>query len=151
MAIQVHVNISIVAWGVTVLSTMRLVKGTVSVWITANHTINLCVVQMGSCTRTIVSSTGPLVSKDTELPSCTVRSAFTKVRAQSFSNVGRVWCSGYCMSCTIPLAIYVRSWLPCNFGIQSDCVNLLLWRSLKIFRYKQLLRCTYCGQCSWFW
>ncbi len=80
VAIQVHVNTSTVAWGVTVWSTMRLAKGSVSAWITVNRTINPCAAQMGSCTRTIVSSTGPPVSEDTGLPSCTVRSASTKVR-----------------------------------------------------------------------
>ena len=81
MSLQVHVNTSIVVWGVTVWSTMRLDKESASAWITVNHIINPCVVQMGSCTRTIVSSTGPPASEDTRLPSCTVRSVSTKVRA----------------------------------------------------------------------
>lgn len=81
MSIQVHVNTSIVVWGVTVWSTMRLSKGSVSAWTTANRTINQCAVPMGSCTRTTVSFTGPPVSGDTGLPSCTARSASTKVRA----------------------------------------------------------------------
>lgn len=81
MSLQVHVNTSIVVWGVTVRSTTRLDKESASAWITVNHIINPCAVQMGSCTRTIVSSTGPPASEDTRLPSCTVRSASTKVRA----------------------------------------------------------------------
>lgn len=106
MALPVHVNTSIVVWGITVWSTMRLVKGSVSAWITVNHTINPCAVQMGSCTRTTVSSTGPPVSEDTGLPSCTVRSASTKVRASvTFSNVEYVWTSGYCSLCPV----YLRS------------------------------------------
>lgn len=106
MALPVRVNTSIVVWGITVWSTMRLVKGSVSAWITVNHTINLCAVQMGSCTRTTVSSTGPPVSEHTGLPSCTVRSASTKVRASvTFSNVEYAWTSGYCSLCPV----YLRS------------------------------------------
>lgn len=81
VAIQAHVNISIVVWDVTVWSTMRPNKGSASVWITANHTTNLCVAQMGNCTRTTVSSIGLLVSEVTRLPSCTARNAIIKVRA----------------------------------------------------------------------
>lgn len=82
VAILVLVNTSIVVWANTVWSTMRLVKGTVNAWTTANHIINLCVGRMGSCTRTIASSIGPPVSKASGSPSCTVRSASTKVRAE---------------------------------------------------------------------
>lgn len=61
---------------------MRLVKGSASVWTTASHIINPCVAQMESCTRTIVSSIGPPVSKGSGSPFCTARSASTKVRAE---------------------------------------------------------------------
>ncbi|KAF3838758.1 hypothetical protein F7725_010526 [Dissostichus mawsoni] len=63
MSIQVHVNTSTVAWGVTAWLTMRLAKGSASAWIIVNRTINPCAAQMESCTRTIVSSTGPPVSR----------------------------------------------------------------------------------------
>lgn len=82
VATLVLVNTSIVVWVNTVWSTMRLAKGSASAWTTANHIINLCVGQMGSCTRTIVSSIGPPVSEGSGSPSCTVRSASTKVRAE---------------------------------------------------------------------
>lgn len=88
MASPAHANTSTAVWGITVWSTTRRVRGSVSAWITVNPTINPCAVPMGSCTRTTVSCTGPPASADTGLPSCTARSAFTRVRtAPTSSNV----------------------------------------------------------------
>lgn len=124
MAIQVHANISTAAWGVIVWPTMRPAKGSVSAWITVNHTINLCAVQMESCTRTIVSSTGPLVLEDTGLPSCTVRSASTKVRAHMTFFEWRMcvvhWIL-YVLHHTLSDVLYARSLYPVGFSlIESD-------------------------------
>lgn len=81
MATRVHANTSTVAWGVTAWPTTRPVKGSAGAWITASRTTNPCAVQTGSCTKTIVSSTGPPASEGRRLPSCTARSASIKVRA----------------------------------------------------------------------
>lgn len=109
VAILVYVNTSIVVWVNTVWSTMRLVKGSASAWTTANHIINLCVAQMGSCTRTIVSSIGPPVSMGSASPSCTLRSASTKVRdEQCFLTLAIANVSG-------KLRFFSHSWLDLDY------------------------------------
>ncbi|KAF7663162.1 hypothetical protein LDENG_00217600 [Lucifuga dentata] len=75
---------------------MRLAKGSASVWSTASHITNPFVVQMGSSTKTTVSSIALPVLEDAGLPSCTARSASIKVRPHVT-----------CTSHTRPFALYV--------------------------------------------
>lgn len=119
-AFRVRVNTSIAVWGITVWSTMRLVKGSVSAWITVNHTINQCAVQMESCTRTTVSSTGPPVSEDTKFPSCTVRSASTKVRAWLPSC--NMWTQSFMSCVSHHVRLFIQEWKT----MMTRCVCMMM-------------------------
>ena len=113
MALQVRVNTSTVAWGVTAWSTMRPAKGIASAWITVNRTTSPCAARTGSCTRTTASSTGPRASEDTGSPSCTARSASTKVSCSCDLSLTQdeVWSSGFWESRSVPFARMLSSYV----------------------------------------